>query len=422
MLNQKATGSAFLQKLAVFYIVIWTISPFMEIDMIWRLLALGCAVVWFAFELEGTSYLGRTQLFAVCFAVAVVLIAYMETGSAKGIIRQIALYIIVICFLMNYYYRNRWHELSGLVPLVLILLIIYNTRTVQALLTDPTLARKIVRNDEEIYAYLRKGIGGYSLIYPQVVIFPAIFAWIRKAFRHHKVFFTIGAVWLVSYVLLLANAGYATAIAASVIGLALLLFYRGKNAVPAVLIALGLFVAVMMMIVNVDSFRNFLLTTFEGTSVEKKINDLMLSAESGAAEGSIYARIKAYTGSFDTILQYPLIGGLWNASGGGHSAILDIFAKYGVLGGYIYVTMLTSVPKYYKECYPSSNIRAIANATLVCILFVAVLDSCTYAFFGMILIVQPLLYEDIMKWSGRQYENSMDGESDSHGISQRTEY
>ena len=285
MLNRSATGSAFLQKIAVLYILIWTISPFMEIGTIWRALALGSALVWFAFELSGTFRLGQRQLYAIFFAFAVAAIAYMETGSAKGIIRQIAIYVMVICFLMNYFYRNRWQELSGFVPVVLLLLLVFNFRSTVALATDPGLARKLVRNDESIYVYLRQGIGGYSLIYPQVVIFPAIFAWIRKAFRRHKILFAIGVAWLVSYVSFLASAGYATAIIVSLIGLIMLFFYRGKNVIPAFLIAMLVFVAGMSMILYLEGVRNFLLTLFDGTAVAKKINDLVLSAQEGTDSG-----------------------------------------------------------------------------------------------------------------------------------------
>lgn len=416
MLKHSATGSAFLQKIAVFYIIIWTLAPFMEIDTLWRGLALGCTLVWFAFELRGSFRLGRAQLYAIIFALAVVLVAYLETGTAKGIIRQIPLYVMVICFLMCYFYRNRWRELSGMIPLVLILLTVFNVRSMQAVAVEPGLARLLVRNDEAIYGYLRRGIGGYSLIYPQVVIFPAILAWIRKTFRRHNVLFALGLVWLASYVSFLAIAGYATAIVASLIGLVMLYFYRGRRVLPAFFIALLLFLFGIWMIVYYETFRNFLLTIFDGTAVAKKINDLVASAQEGAAEGSIYDRILAYRYSLETILHYPVIGSLWHASGGGHSAILDVFAKYGVLGGYVYVSTLFSVPNYYKNRYLGTDVMTVANATMVTLLFVSILDSVTYAFYGMIFIVLPLLLEDILKWSGRKYENSLDSQSDSRRV------
>ena len=37
----------FIQKLCVLYLAVWTISPPLEIDMIYRLIALGAAALWF---------------------------------------------------------------------------------------------------------------------------------------------------------------------------------------------------------------------------------------------------------------------------------------------------------------------------------------------------------------------------------------
>ena len=38
---------AFIQKIAVLYLVVWTVSPPLQVDMIYRLIALACAGVWF---------------------------------------------------------------------------------------------------------------------------------------------------------------------------------------------------------------------------------------------------------------------------------------------------------------------------------------------------------------------------------------
>ena len=400
-MKTRISGGAFLQKLAVIYLIVWTISPFMEIDMIWRLLALGSAAVLFLIEFLKPSgtVVGRPQVKAVLFTAAVASIAFVQYGSLSGVLKQIAMYILVICFLLNYYYRDRWEELSGIVPIVLLLLIVFNFRSAQAVISNPTIARRLVRNDETTYVYLRQGIGGYSLIYPQVVIFPAILAWIQKAFRNKTTYFVIGLVWLVSYILLILGAGYSIAIVSTMIGLFMLYFYKGNNAIGAFFVALIVFMIGLGSILYFDVLRNFLLVIFDGTAVAKKINDLVLSAQSGAAEGSIFVRVNAYWNSIIALFQYPIVGSLWKNAGGGHSAVLDAFAKYGLWGGPIYVSMLYSVPNYYRHRIFDKRIVRIANATLVTMLFVTLLDTCTYAFMGMMLIVLRLLFEDIRKWS-----------------------
>ena len=391
----------FIQKAAVLYLIIWTISPPLEIDMIYRLLALGAAGIWFIVALRRRLVVEKVHIYAIVYMFLVILIAYLEKGSFDAILRQIAIYILVICFFIHCFYKeNGWHELSGIVPIVLILLLIYNWRTAEILLEDPTIARKLVRADESVYEYLRQGIGGYSLVYPQVCIFPAIIAWILRAYRNNKIYFGIGCIWLYTYILCISRAGFSIAIFASIVGVIMLFFYRGRYIWTAFAIAAVIFMAVMGAILYVDSFREYLLQTFDGTAVAKKIEDLVATSETGVAEGSIYERMEAYQGSIDVILEYPLVGGLWMRSGGGHSAIMDQFAKYGIWGGIIYTMMLFAVPNEYKRRFHHPRVWAISNAVMVAILFVALLDSFSFSFMCMILLVLPLLYEDILRWEG----------------------
>lgn len=391
-----------VQMLAVLYLVIWTISPPLEVDLTYRLLALAAAAVWFVVLLirENPVVFGKEQVAALFFMLAVILVIFIQSKSFEDVLKQIGIFMLVICFIMNYFYKDKWDELSGILVVVFILLIVYNFKTYSALAEDLTIARKLVRDDESTYVYLRQGIGGYSLVYPQVCVASAALAWTIKAFRKNWLKFAVGAVWAVSFVMLISKAGYSLAIFTSAAGALLLLFYRGKSGISAFLVALAVFAGSMMAILYLHDFRNFLLEIFDGTAVAKKINDLVATGDSGAAEGSIQDRMVAYQGSIDTIISYPLIGALWRGSGGGHSAFLDIMAKYGVFGAAMFAMMFYTVPRCYKKKHDNGFVAAMANSSLVSLLFVSLLDSFSYAFVCMILIVLPMLFEDVIKWTG----------------------
>ncbi len=394
----------FVQKIAVLYLVVWTISPPFQVDLIYRLIALACAVIWVVlwFVRENPITLGKEQAVAIFFLIAVVMVVYFERYEFSEIIRQIALIMLVICFMMTYFYDDKWNELSGIVPIILILLIIWNYNTVKILVEDHTVARLLIRDDELTYQYLRQGIGGYSLIYPQVCISPLILAWTYKAFKNNKLFFLIGAVWAVTFVRFLELAGYSIALFASTIGLILLLFYRGKNFIPAFIVTILIFIAVMAAILYVVPFREWILETFDGTAVANKVNDLVSTSDTGVTGDSIQLRINAYSNSLIDIAKYPFIGSLWRENGGGHSALLDIVSKYGVFGGYAFSMMFYHVPFHYKHSSNDKFITTTANATLVTMLFVSILDSFNYSFVCMIMIVSSLLFEDIIKWTGAE--------------------
>ena len=390
-----------IQKFAVLYLVVWTISPPLQIGTVYRLIALACAGVWFViwFIRENPVVLGRDQVGAIFFLMFVLGVVFFEKSSFSTILKQIAMIMLVICFMMNHFYKDRLDELSGLIPIVLILLIVWNGNTINALIEDPTIARRLVRDDESIYSYMQQGVGGYSLVYPQVCICPVIFAWIIKAFKNNNFLFAVGAAWLISYIWLLSIAGYSIAIFASVTGAILLLFYRGKSAIAAFVVATTIFIGIMAAIMYVDSFRNWLLEFFDGTAVAKKINDLVSTSETGQTGESIQVRINAYSNSITDIIKHPVIGTLWKGSGGGHSAFLDTLSKYGLFGAYMFSKIFYSVPVFYKNNHRNTFLVSAANATLITLLFVSVLDSFNYSFTCMILIVAPLFFEDILKWT-----------------------
>lgn len=392
----------FIQKIAVLYLVIWTVSPPLQVDTIYRLIALACAVLWVAiwFIRENPLTLGKEQVAAIIFLIAVMVVVYFEKYNFSALIKQIALIMLVICFMMTYFYDDKWDELAGIVPIVLILLTIWNYNTVNILIEDHTVARLLIRDDASTYQYMRQGIGGYSLMYPQVCISPLIIAWTFKAFKNNKIFFAIGVVWAFTFVRFLELAGYSIALFTSAVGLIILLFYKGKNVVPAFIVTIILFIGIMAAILYIAPFREWILTTFDGTAVANKVNDLVSTSDTGVTGDSIQIRIDAYSNSLIDMLKYPIIGSLWRENGGGHSALMDITSKYGWLGGYAFAMMFYHVPFHYKHHYNDKFIIAATNATLVTMMFVSVLDSFTYSFTCMIMIVSSLMFEDIIKWSG----------------------
>lgn len=404
-MENKGNALVRIQQISVLYLVIWTISPFMEIDNIWRIGALAAFGLWLICAMSRGLRLEKIHMLALTFLVLVMVVNIIQNSGFGKIMRPIQYYMMVLLFIVGHFYKDKWKELYFIVPIILLFLIFFNFKSAFKVMDDPKIARLLVRNDEETYQYLREGIGGYSLIYPQVVTFPVLVMWIIKSYKLKTLYFLIGLIWIVSYVLFVLNANYSIAITGSIISLIILLFYKGHSAALAFAVSAGLFIALMLMILHWDSFRNMLLEYFDGTAVAKKINDLVATSESGVAEGSIEDRIRAYQRTINTIFNYPIVGGLWWSGGGGHSSLGDIFAQYGLFGGYIYCKIMYGVPIQYKKTYGYKKIQQMANANIVVLLFVTLLDSVTYGFIGMILIVTPILYENIIEWDGLTANN-----------------
>ena len=387
-----------MQMVAVLYLMVWSIAPPLQIDLVFRLLALGLAVVWFFIEFLNRFEFTNIQIWCAIFMVAVALMAYLLNGVG-AILAEISVYMMVLAYFISIYSADSWQNYKIVVPLTLGLLIFFNYRTVTELVNDPTIARLLVRDTPELYDYMRRGVGGYGLVYPQVVIAPVVYAWTLMSFRKNKFFFFLGVAWAVSFFALILNAGYSIAVIVSVISLAILIFYRRQSVFPAFIISFALIAAIVLMLVYVESFRNLIMQIFDGTKVVRKIEDLLSTAEGETAD-SFANRIERYWWSIQTCFQYPIIGcRLFGGRVGGHSELLDTFAKYGVWGGIPLLLIIFHTLHYFKTAIPeSSTIRATANAHITAIALVALLDPYGFTVFFPLLILCPIMYSDIIKW------------------------
>ena len=399
-----------LQKLMMLYLAVWSISPPLDIDDTYRVIALVCAVGWFILAMATGLVLERIHIYALGFMLLVILInVFQNQGDLSKLMKSMPYYMLVMAFIMNHFYQNRWEELRILVPVCLGLFIIFNIITFRELLLDPTLARQIVRADETIYPYMRRGVGGYALIYSQVFLFPVILSWVKESLKYHRVYFAIGAIWTITYIIMVLNAGYSIAIVTTIISLIILLIYNRKSVIPVVIISLLLIILLVWLIGYVDPFREALLSFFDGTKVARKIEDIYNSLHGKVVADSIQSRIDAYLFSLQTIFTFPFIGGLWFQGGGGHSALLDAFAQFGVWGGYMYVKMFYCVPVTLKKESTDKKDLRIANALLISLILVTLFDSLPYNMVFPVLIIAPILINQIHKWR-KENEGTLDSQ------------
>lgn len=382
-----------IEFIAILYILIWTISPPMQVGLGYRIAALGCAVILAA--VNGFKLNREKHGLPLLFVALVGLTAIIIEGELSAAIGQIAVYLLFIGYLMNDWYEGDWEAFRLIIPILLVVLAYWNFRSVAVLATDPNAARAVVRNDETALHYIKMGVGGYGMTYAQVCIAPAIVSWILHSFKKKPLFFAIGVIWAVSYYQYISLAGYSIAVAATVIGLIILLLYNRKEIAPALIISTLLVILVVYLIGYNESFRNMLLRFFDGTTVAKKINDITSTAETDETADSIYQRIKRYRASFQTMLHYPIVGSWWKGGSGGHSSILDTFAQYGLFGGLMYLKMLYHVPMSWKKRDISKIVMKTVNATVVSMTFVALLDSQPYNIVLMPTVVLPMILSDL---------------------------
>ena len=301
----------------------------------------------------------------------------------------------------------------------MLMLAFFNFTTGKALLVDANIARQVVRNSEVARDALQQGIGGYTLLYLQVCSLPAILFWCKNLISKgkDKKQMAIAGCWFLSYLLFCFKASYSIALFCTALSFFLILSGKKTKLKQSLLIMIAMFVLMLVAITYVDSFRSMLFVTFQGTAIERKLHDFsvvnglendndtyaqrLLDAGEDADlnYGSIEGRKDRYLVSLTQLIYYPVIGGLFfDPRTGAHSAILDTFARYGWLGGWLYCCMIFAVPITLKKHvlqYPS--LITLMNATFTIILFVGILDSFAFEMTFNVVMLNAVFFLALMK-------------------------
>lgn len=398
----------FLDFIALLFVILWTISPPMQLALSYRILALGCVGF---LALKNKFAMDRKHFFAFLFIAFIAASNVIENDGLSDILTPIAFYLLFVGYSLIDWYDDSLLDFRMIIPIILLVLALWNTRTASEIAVNPNAARDIVRNNDLANGYLRRGIGGYGLLYCQVCIVPAITMWVLSAFKHNKLFFAVGVIWEVTFFRFLLISGYTIATVSTFIGLAMLFIYRRKSVAPALVLSLLFLVLLVYLIGYNDAFRTRLLEYFDGTKVAVKINDIYTSITTEETADSIYERIKRYSDSLNVIKKYPLIG-CWFLDGvGGHSALLDAFAKYGLFGGIMMLRMVYYVPRKWKAQTKSTLMLRTVNATIIPTTMVACLNSMPYNLVMMLTAVLAIIYAQIENWS-KKHENSVGSQPD----------
>jgi O-antigen ligase len=143
-------------------------------------------------------------------------------------------------------------------------------------------------------------------------------------------------------VLFILKAQYSIAIYLGAISVAAMIVSR-RRALVVLLIAIPLVVVALQEKTMVGTLELAQSVT-QDTNVGRKIDDILTSLQSDYAVGSLGDRLERYTRSLQLFANAPIFGVLEFADVGKHSSYLDRFARYGLVGGAVFMYLLLYVP------------------------------------------------------------------------------
>ncbi|WP_231882547.1 hypothetical protein, partial [Oleiphilus sp. HI0061] len=222
--------------------------------------------------------------------------------------------------------------------------------TIKALMVDHSIARLISESNDVSRMLAAQGLGGYGVVYANVVMLPVFVALYRvlsnQETKHHiLIFLTILNFFLC--VAFLIKSQYTIANVIAFTGLIVILIRRSLIIFSLMLLGGVAFLASTSFLSDLEVLLNFL----DGTRYKEKLLDI-IAASSGSHEsdGAVGSRSDAYVMSVNTFKENFLFGILAFGKGiGHHSDIVDKFAQWGVFLGGAVVYLLCYYPLYLKR-------------------------------------------------------------------------
>lgn len=375
---------------SLLFVALWCISPPLFISGFARIVALLTMIV----ALRIRYIYHPTYFFVLAFFV----IYTLSTGVLKQgigyVLGNIQTYIILaIAYVaVNEYSKSKDRRITfaKITRVIEWIYPIWMIITLRAYSTIPNISRILANNNNEnVMSWSRQGIGGYGMIY-SLVFYNIILLYMLINKKKS------GVLVVVNYILSLMTivlAGYSIALISILLGSVLIITIRGKKLENIVLAVAIFFMIYFIFNMFQESIFSGLLNMTQGTMYEHKMADIIASFYGNGAQGTLESRTVLYEYSWNVFLKNPIVGSalLENFMFGGHSFFLDMFAKFGLLGGLPFLYLILYFP---IKCMRDNREFSLSLALLVLIIFIGGLNNLSAAFAPIVYIIYPAHIED----------------------------
>ena len=330
---------------------------------------------------------------------------YMSSYAIKNIIR-IAFNILIFGY---YFYEGNRKTIKKMCIIALITITIIMINTISNLIKYPNLSRILATENPEKYeGYINiKGIGSYGFIYG-IVFLGITFCCtlkLQKITIKNKLFILI---YIFIILMTLIYAQFTISIILTVLGITLNILNVG-NLKKLVLIAIILILAISSFNSIIVQILDTLADNVEQYELSQRIIEIRNFIENKNIDNSsdLESRITRYNMSFRTFCQ-DFLGLDKGKKIGGHSQILDEYAKYGVVIATITFLPIIMYMKWIYKVLNSKRMKKIWYINCVIYFLLSLINTSMFIVTMILLLfcVPSILYS----MEGEKNENSLDCE------------
>ena len=197
--------------------------------------------------------------------------------------------------------------------------------------------------------YITPFIGSFAYVYSLVLLIPMILVMAKNHSDKKKKLFYFALTFLFSYLVIKSQFMIAVLILFMLIAYLLIMEIKSDRS-KALVLLISVFIALTVFLFGGGLFR-YLSSIVSSTNFSHRLREIgdALTGVGIGASSDIGSRLRLYGVSIDNFFSHPFFGAgegdILYSNFGNHSTLLDMFAKYGLIGG---VTLLLYYVKPFQ--------------------------------------------------------------------------
>lgn len=408
-MNPKQERLQAVQDFCILVVAAWIIVPLLYVARDFRYLVVAALAIWLFVQsvINPRNLLTFDGIKILIFAATgiVAMGAYVEGGLQQARSElPLAITLILVIIGCQQSMRSKYGFYWAAIAIFGFFIFVAIT-TMNKLADQAGAARLVAKNSEQAGELMNENVGGYLLVYFASAMCPILlFLSLKLKFNEYKFILLriVSAATFLVAALLVSRAGYGIAVLATML-CCLIVAVPGKINKPQFWLAFT-FVGLILFLLQEPIFDQAKLMTKGGPLFNKVLAVEELSNFTGISDENSQARIERYARSINAFLDSPVIGTLSKASTGKHSTLLDMFARFGAIGGFIlFGALFLPLYRMYQNVAPANKKLVISLA--ICLFIHAGLNNLSPGSTLAVFILMPFAIS-VIQQSNQQSTNA----------------
>ena len=290
---------------------------------------------------------------AIIFALFIFFIIDDRYKNGFVGVYTLLLYFFPVLCTFYFFKKEQYGYLSIIAYFMLVIMVITAITTYFGLINHPEIARILATGQDSgaIMESINNNIGGFHFIYCFALSAPLYIWGINNKIKNRVLKVALNFVVICFAFMVLIKAQYTLGLLLWCIAIIFSLLVKKLSFFKLLIINCVILFIFFGFSTEISQIFLHLAEVVKSDIISQRfveISSAIMGQTSGTSDMAF--RTESYIKSLEAFLQHPIIGGwLYNGTNGGHSFILDLLARGGIVFGGFILALLIMLTKFYSE-------------------------------------------------------------------------